>query len=440
MFSNLRRFGFKVKQPLFTTAPSRQFSGSSEYVIPNREKAEIVAENSVGILPRILSVFHHNRVNCTDVTTKYYNVNKNGRQQAMFGIDFEGSLDDPKVNKILQELQSFSSVSISQNVPEVPWFPRRLADLNQMGTVLQNPDEEAGKNHPGFADPTYKLRRDEIAQSSLGYEMEKPIPYLKYTELENKTWAHIYKILRPLQEKYMCDSFNKSFEKMVKAGIVKPTEIPQIQDLNEFLIKETNFRLKPVTGILSQREFLNALALRTFCCTQYIRHHSVPEYTPEPDIIHEILGHIAMFADADFCDLSQEIGLFSLGNTAENVEKLGGLYWYTVEFGACKESDGIKGYGAGIASSIGEIKHFGENKGILKPLDPFNDLNLCFPIQTVQPVYYVAESFKDAGEMLIRYGQSLSRPFKAYFDHTTNAVEVDKKIKLVKTEEKPVDF
>lgn len=367
-------------------------------------------------------------------------MNKNGSQRALFAIDFQGKADDTAVNNILKELRLFSDPSIEQAVPEVPWFPATLQDLDSMGNVLQSPDEEAGKDHPGFKDPVYKARRDEIAHGSQDYHMGTKIPYLKYRPEEDKTWAQIYKTLRPLQEKYMCDSFNKSFEKMVSAGILKPDRVPQLQDLNEFLGKETNFRLKPVTGILSQREFLNSLALRTFCCTQYIRHHSVPEYTPEPDIIHEILGHVAMFADPDFCDLSQEIGLLSLGNNSENIAKLGGLYWYTVEFGVCKEGNEVKGYGAGVASSIGEILNFGEKKAQFKPLNPFKELNLNFPIQTFQPVYYVAESFKDAGDILIRYGEYLPKPFKAYFNYNTNSVEVDRKVKLINVDEKPVDF
>lgn len=75
--------------------------------------------------------------------------------------------------------------------------------------------------------------------------------------------------------------------------------IPQLNELNTYLRNKTGFTLKPTHGILSQREFLNAFAFRVFCCTQYIRHHKTPEYTPEPDIVHEIVGHVPMFADPD---------------------------------------------------------------------------------------------------------------------------------------------
>jgi phenylalanine-4-hydroxylase len=149
-------------------------------------------------------------------------------------------------------------------------------------------------------------------------------------------------------------------------------DIPQLDAISEFLKEKTGWRLKPVGGLLSQREFLNGLAFKIFHSTQYIRHHDSPEYTPEPDIIHELVGHAPMFAHKDFAAFSQEIGLASLGASEIELKRLAALYWFTIEFGMCLDKDGSKkAYGAGIMSSFGELAYCVTDKPQFAPLDPY---------------------------------------------------------------------
>jgi phenylalanine-4-hydroxylase len=177
---------------------------------------------------------------------------------------------------------------------------------------------------------------------------------------------------------------------------LRDDNIPQLEDISVFLREKTGWRLKPVGGLLTSREFLNGLAFKVFHTTQYVRHPHDPLYTPEPDIIHELLGHAPMFAHQDFADFSQEIGLASLGANERELTQLAAIYWFTLEFGMCKEGNTQKAYGAGIISSVGELEYCMTNKPKFHPLDPYEITSkyLGFPISTMQPDYFVAESFE----------------------------------------------
>lgn len=162
-------------------------------------------------------------------------------------------------------------------------------------------------------------------------------------------------------------------------------------------------------------------------------------YTPEPDICHELLGHAPMFADRDFADFSQEIGLASLGASDDDVEKLAHCYWYSVEFGLCKEDGKPKAYGAGLLSSFGELEYAcnpdhpgADQPPIVKPWDPQVAARQNFPITTYQPVYFVAETLQDAKQRMRQYCEALQRPFFAMHNPQTESVHIDRPVKRVK--------
>jgi phenylalanine-4-hydroxylase len=321
---------------------------------------------------------------------------------------------------------------------QVHWFPRHISELDLVANRTLDAGIDLQSDHPGFSDMTYRTRRAALTESALRHRWDMPIQTIDYTPEETAVWTTVWDKMEGLWVDYACKEYLHSLELMKKHCGYSRDKIPQQQDISEFLQETTNFRMRPVAGLLSSRDFLNGLAFRVFFSTQYIRHHSRPLYTPEPDICHELLGHAPMFADRDFADFSQEIGLASLGASDDDVLKLAHCYWYSVEFGLCKEDGKNKAYGAGLLSSFGELEYAcsDEHPGadeppIIKPWDPEVATRQEFPITTYQPAYFLAETLQDAKHRMRKYCESLQRPFFALHNPQTNTVHIDRPVKRV---------
>lgn len=236
----------------------------------------------------------------------------------------------------------------------------------------------------------------------------------------------MYNSLLDKYPKYACREHQYVFPLLQQNCGYGPDNIPQLEDVSRFLKDCTGFTLRPVMGLLSSRDFLNGLAFRVFHATQYIRHHSKPHYTPEPDVCHELLGHAPLFADPEFAAFSQEIGLASLGASDEDISRLSTIYWFTIEFGLCKQtSDGsVRAYGAGLLSSFGELEYCLSASPRLLPFDPARMAETTYPITEYQPVYFVADSFVDAQVKVRDFAASLQRPFAVRYNPYTESIEL----------------
>ncbi|XP_060534744.1 tyrosine 3-monooxygenase [Cylas formicarius] len=305
-----------------------------------------------------------------------------------------------------------------------PWFPRHASELDDCNHLMTKYEPDLDMNHPGFADKEYRARRKTIAEIAFAYKYGDPVPFIEYTETENKTWKSVFTTVLDLMPKHACVEYRRVFKQLQEEGLFVADKIPQLEDMSKFMQRNTGFTLRPAAGLLTARDFLASLAFRIFQSTQYIRHVNSPFHTPEPDAIHEILGHMPLLADPSFAQFSQEIGLASLGASDEEIEKLSTVYWFTVEFGLCKEEGETKVYGAGLLSAYGEMLHALSDKPEHRPFDPVSTAVQPYQDQEYQPVYYVAESFEDMKDKFRRWVSAMSRPFEVRFNPHTGRVEV----------------
>lgn len=257
-------------------------------------------------------------------------------------------------------------------------------------------------DHPGANDIDYRTRRDYIASLSKNFRETGIITDVEYNSREQRVWRYVAEELEELQQKYASPFYLRA-----KKNLGITTErIPQLSEMNRRLQELTGFRLAPIEGLVETRGFLSWLSYRVMLCTQYIRHHSQPAYTPEPDIVHEAIGHIPMFTNPNFADFSQFIGHGARIATDEQLEQLGRLYWFTVEFGLVEHEGDIKAYGAGLLSSFGELEHAFSDKVIRKPFDLEEVINTPFDYSDMQPLLFVIPSYAELKEQTRKYIES----------------------------------
>ena len=265
-----------------------------------------------------------------------------------------------------------------------------VADRNAI--VQLNPD------HPGFRDQEYRRRRNQIAQIATRYQPGEPIPDAPYTDDEHRVWQAIWQALQPAHQKHACVEYLSALERLSFA----PDRIPQLREVNEKVVAISGFRLEPVAGLVQPRVFLESLADGVFLCTQYIRHHSTPLYTPEPDVVHEIVGHGVTLASERLAELNRLFGKAVKRTTSSAaLEELSRVYWFTIEFGVLRENGEVKAYGTGLLSSAGELEEMHEAD--LRPFDLAAASRQEYYPTHFQPVLFCADSFESMYHTLKEY-------------------------------------
>ncbi|KAF6777186.1 hypothetical protein AHF37_03535 [Paragonimus kellicotti] len=283
-------------------------------------------EESVGSLSNTLNIFKQSSVNLLHIESR-----PSKRRSGFYDFLVVCQNDSGNLKEVIEELKQSGSEPIQLSnkndaslfgAHEALWFPKTIKELDHFANRVLTYGAELHSDHPGFTDVEYRSRRRMFADIAYNYRYGQPIPRVDYTREEIETWGVVYDHLTELFPTHACLEFNRVFPLLVKNCGYQRNKIPQLQDVSEYLKSCTGFTLRPVAGLLSSRDFLAGLAFRVFHSTQYLRHPSQPFYTPEPDVCHELIGHVPLLADSEFAQFAQEIGLASLGVCDSDIEKL----------------------------------------------------------------------------------------------------------------------
>jgi phenylalanine-4-hydroxylase len=234
-------------------------------------------------------------------------------------------------------------------------------------------------------------------------------PYELYSDANHEAWRKLYARMHDRWLKYANHRFLQGLETLC----LTPDRIPRLEDVNRFMAPRTGFRAKPVSGYVPPFLFFDCLRRREFPTTITIRDGATLDYLPEPDIFHDIAGHVPMHTDKAFADTLVRFG--EAAHTAVRlvqdirdedeqarratsiIKAMARFFWFTIEFGLMKSEDGkgLKAYGSGLLSSYGELAHSVDSPTVQRyPIQLEWVVNQYFEIDHYQPLLFIVEDFE----------------------------------------------
>jgi phenylalanine-4-hydroxylase len=265
-----------------------------------------------------------------------------------------------------------------------------MADINSPLTEAE--DLILADNHPGRNDAAYVRRRKMFFYLARDLRLRKfSAPTLPYSDCEQELWLTLYNRLDELHRVHAAAVFldGKSALKLSARAV------PQLWELEQILWQRTGVRLVPAEGLLHGKIYFDYWSNRVMPCTLFLRHESAPEYTPEPDIVHDVIGHVPPLMNPEYVELIELLGKSAGLLNPNELEALVRLYWFTVEFGMIREQGELKVLGAGILSSIGETEHAISGAAELREFSLAEVLATPFDPTKMQPTLFVAESLAE---------------------------------------------
>jgi phenylalanine-4-hydroxylase len=221
--------------------------------------------------------------------------------------------------------------------------------------------------------------------------------YAAYTDEQHSVWAELVGRIMPELENQAARAYLEGFEII---GLQRD-RLPNLGAISARLGPRTGWSSTPVSGFLPAPAFFEMLASRLFPTTTWLRSRESLEYTPEPDIFHDVFGHVPMHAHGVFADFLERYGRVCAGIEDSGVlEKLGRLFWYTVEFGLIREHGAIKIYGSGLISSHGECRNVMEGHCAIRDFSLDEVLNTPVKVDELHKLLFAVSSFDQIYEAM----------------------------------------
>jgi len=219
---------------------------------------------------------------------------------------------------------------------------------------------------------------------------DEKIIYPGYIEEDHETWSFLFQRQMQFLPGRVCDEYLQG----VKRLNFTQDKIPSLRNLSAVFKRETGWVIGRVPGLIHEQDFFELLRRKVFPSTDYIRGKDELDYTPAPDLFHDMFGHMPLLTDKTFASFYQMFGEAAFNATGIQRKWLETFHWFTVEFGLIKKPEGMRIYGAGIISSLGEVQHALSKDVKVKEFKVSELINQEYDVWHLQPVLFAIDSFE----------------------------------------------
>ena len=216
--------------------------------------------------------------------------------------------------------------------------------------------------------------------------------WTRYSQEDHEVWSLLYE----KRMGHLRDVGSSAYLSGAEAIGLSATEVPDLRAVNEKLSRRTGWAAVPVRGFIPASRFFGFLARRRFPTTISVRPKAQLDYLPEPDIFHDVFGHVPLHADPVFADFLQRFGVVaSAAKTPDALEAMARFFWFTVEFGLIEENGAVRAYGSGLISSHADCLNALGDSCERRPFSLAEVMEQSFEIDHVQPVLFVIQRFEE---------------------------------------------